>query len=129
MCLVCHQVGEEGGQIGPDLSQVNGRFDTQTLLESIIEPSKVIAPKYRSVTYALNGGTSVSGIAAGVSGSKLRIEVNALTREVVEIERDAIQSADPAEISAMPPGLLNTLTREQILDLLAYLKNGGIAEP
>jgi len=125
MCLVCHQIGEEGGQIGPDLSQVSGRFDARTLLESIIDPSKVIAPKYRSVTYSLNDGTSVIGIAAGVTGSKLRIEVNALTRKVVEIERDAIQSAEPSAISAMPPGLANTLTREQILDLLGYLKNGG----
>ncbi|MFT5469479.1 MAG: putative heme-binding domain-containing protein [Verrucomicrobiales bacterium] len=122
MCLVCHRVGEEGGQIGPDLTNVGGRFDSRTLLESMIEPSAVISPKYRSIRYGLEDGSVVHGQAVGVSGSKLRIETNPLTREVVEIERGTILSTAPSEISPMPAGLINTLTREQILDLLAYLK-------
>lgn len=125
MCLVCHRVGEEGGQVGPDLTHVGGRFDARALLESMIEPSAVISPKYRSMTYHLTGGETVSGVAAGVSGTKLRIETNQLTGEIVEIERASIVSSEPSEVSPMPSGLINTLSAEQILDLLAYLKNGG----
>ncbi len=122
MCLVCHRVGEEGGQIGPDLTNVGGRFDSNALLESIIDPSAVISPTYRSIHYEMENGEAVDGLAAGVSGSKLQIETNPLTREVVEIDRATIVNAMPSEISPMPPGLINTLNREQILDLLAYLK-------
>ena len=70
----------------------------------------------------MENGEAVDGLAAGVSGSKLQIETNPLTREVVEIDRATIVNAMPSEISPMPPGLINTLNREQILDLLAYLK-------
>ena len=125
MCLVCHRLGDEGGQIGPDLSHVGARFDAHTLLQSIIEPSAVISPKYRSITYQLADGSTVSGLAAGVGGTKLRIETNPLTHDTIEIERAAIVSAKPSEVSPMPTGLINTLTREQILDLLAYLQSAS----
>lgn len=128
MCLVCHRVGEEGGQVGPDLTSVGGRFDSRALLESMIDPSAVVSPKYRSIKYEMNDGSVVHGLAAGVSGAKLRIETNPLTREVVEIDRGAIVSASPSEFSPMPGGLINTLTREQILDLLAYLKSAQKTE-
>ena len=125
MCLVCHKIGDEGGLVGPDLTQVGSRFDTQALLESILEPSQVIAPKYRAVSYKMTDGETVSGIAAGVWGKKLRIEVNPLTQQYIEINRADIETTEPATISTMPPGLINTLTKEQILDLLAYLQQAG----
>lgn len=125
LCLVCHKIGDEGGMIGPDLTAVGARFDVKALLESILIPSKVIAPKYRAVTYKMSDGNSVTGIAAGVWGKKLRIEVNPLTQQYVDINRAEIVTTEPATISTMPPGLINTLTREQILDLLAYLQKGG----
>ena len=126
MCLVCHRIGAEGGQVGPDLTHVGGRFGNRELLESIIQPSVVMDPKYQPTQYKLKNGEVVSGITAGVNARTLKIETNPFTHETVTIQRSDIQSSQISKISPMPPGLINTLTKEDILDLLAYLKYAGV---
>ena len=125
MCLVCHRVGAEGGQVGPDLTHVGGRFGNRELLESILQPSVVMDPKYQSTQYKLKNGEVVSGITAGVNARTLKIETNPFTHETVTIQRSDIQSSQISKISPMPPGLINTLTTEDILDLLTYLQQAG----
>ncbi len=125
MCLVCHRVGNEGGQMGPDLTRVGGRFDVRTLLESILDPSAVIAPKYRLTDYHINGGKVVTGSVVGVSAKELRVEINSFTQEVETVERAEITKSEFSKISVMPPALIYTLERDDILDLLAWLKSGA----
>ncbi len=120
-CLKCHKVGTRGGQIGPDLTNVGKRFNTSQILESIIEPSKVVDPKYSYSTYLLIDGTSVSGRPVGVSSKTLKLEVNPFTQETIEVQRDDIDESFPSKISPMPSGLLDTLNKEEIKDLIAYL--------
>ncbi len=127
-CLLCHRVGEEGGYMGPDLSAVGGRFDTRTLLESMINPSAVISPKYRLTEFRLKDGRKLSGWIIGVSGKSLRLETSFLTQETIEVPRSDIVSQKTSKHSPMPPALLNTLKRDEVLDLLAYLKAGGNPE-
>src|SRR5262249_32520535 len=45
-CIKCHRLGMEGGTVGPDLTAIVSRFDRRAILESIIEPSKVISEQY-----------------------------------------------------------------------------------
>ena len=47
-CVVCHRFGGDGGATGPDLTQVAGRFGVKDLVESIVEPSKVVSDQYRA---------------------------------------------------------------------------------
>ena len=55
----------------------------------------------------------------------LRLASDPLSDEAVEVRKDDIVSYVESEVSPMPPGLLDTLTREEILDLLAYIELGG----
>ena len=122
MCLVCHRIGAEGGQVGPDLTQVGGRFGNRELLESILHPSAVMDPKYQPTQYELKNGEVISGTTAGVNARTLKIETNPFSHETVTIQRSEIRSSQVSKISPMPAGLIHTLTKKDILDLLAYLK-------
>jgi putative heme-binding domain-containing protein len=125
VCLRCHRFGERGGQIGPDLTFVGKRFDNRTLLESILEPSKVIDPKYHNSQYSLADGRVIAGRTMSVSKERISVETDPLTGKFVSIPRADIMESRTSEISPMPQGLLNTLTREEILDLIAYLRTAG----
>lgn len=124
-CLRCHRMGDEGGRIGPDLTTVARRFDDRALLESVLEPSQVIDPKYRHTAYLLDSGQIVEGRPAGVSAKQLKIEIDPLSGETVNIDRAAVEASRPSELSPMPIGLVDTLTLDEILDLLAYLRAEG----
>ena len=60
-CFRCHRFAREGGSVGPDLTAVGGRFNNQNLLESIIEPDKVISDQYESTVFVLKSGKVVVG--------------------------------------------------------------------
>ena len=123
-CLKCHRFGEQGTQIGPDLSGVGKRFDQRALLESILEPSKQMDPKYLHTTYLMDDGTIVSGRTVGVSSKQLVIETDTITGKNVTIERAEIEASSPSKVSPMPEGLIDVLTKEEILDLIALLRRG-----
>jgi putative heme-binding domain-containing protein len=125
LCLRCHRVGNEGGRVGPDLTNIGKRFDDRALLESILDPSKVIDPKYRHTAYLLDDGKVVHGRPVGVNARELVIETDPLTAASVTIDRNAIEASRPAEVSPMPNGLVDTLTADEIFDLLAYLRAQG----
>jgi len=127
-CLKCHRLAQSGSPIGPDLTAVGRRFDPRAIAESIIEPSKIVDPKYRTTVWVLSSGLVVTGRAAMVSGKEIKVETNPLGSETVTIARDEIDSSHPAETSPMPSGLLDTLTLDEMLDLLAFLRAGGGTE-
>jgi putative heme-binding domain-containing protein len=123
-CAACHRYGPQGGVIGPDLTGIAGRFDRRTLLESLLEPWKVVADPYRIATATLKSGEIVSGPVLGDNGAELSLNVNPVDADRAEkIRRDA--TTNLTITSLMPPSLANTLTKEELLDLLAYLERGG----
>jgi putative heme-binding domain-containing protein len=125
LCLKCHRLGDEGGAVGPDLTHVGRRFDARALLESILTPSRAIDPKYCDTAYILDDGKVVVGRPVQVDARRLVVETDPLTQAVVTIERSAIEETQPATVSPMPTGLADVLTRDEVLDLLAYLKSSG----
>ena len=123
-CLKCHRFGDVGTQIGPDLSGVGKRFDHRALLESILEPSKQIDPKYLNTTYLMNDGSIISGRTVGVSSAQLVIEVDSITGRTETIQRAEIEASSPAKVSPMPEGLIDVLTAEEIRNLIGLLRRG-----
>jgi putative heme-binding domain-containing protein len=121
-CLQCHRVGQRGGHNGPDLTQVGKRFDGRALLESMLHPSRQVDPKYLNATYLMADGRIVTGRTVGVGKDELTIEIDAMTGRSVAIRRDEIEQSMPNPVSPMPEGLLDTLTREEVLDLIALLR-------
>lgn len=122
LCLQCHRFGQRGSPVGPDLTLVGKRFDGRALLESILEPSRQVDPKYFNASFLMDDGRIVTGRTLGVTQNQLTIETNPLTAESVVINRSEIEKSLPTTQSPMPSGLLDTFTREEILDLIALLR-------
>jgi putative heme-binding domain-containing protein len=116
-CAACHRVGERGETIGPDLSAVAQRFQRKEILESIVFPSHVISDQYAS-RIVTAGGKSYAGLVAEHAHG---VTILTNTGQKVELSSDEIEDIQPTGTSAMPAGLLNTLTLEQVADLFAYL--------
>jgi putative heme-binding domain-containing protein len=126
MCFRCHRFAGEGGSGGPDLTGIAGRFNAHDLLESIVEPSKVIADQYKASIFTLDDGREVAGRVVNLHGDGISIVANLLAPDdQVTINRHHIESIRPSPISPMPTGLLNTLTQDEVLDLIAFLFSGG----
>jgi len=127
-CLMCHRMGDEGGSVGPELTAISSRFSRHDILESIIEPSKVISEQYANTEITLKNGDIKIGRLISESDDKVVIRPSMLAPEMQEIKKADIKSREVSKISPMPPGLLNMLTKSEILDLLAYLEAAGKAD-
>ncbi len=99
--------------------------DERTLLESIMLPSKQIDEKYRLSRYLMTDGTVVTGRPIAVAATQLTIQTNSLPIESISIKREEIEQTSQADISPMPADLIDVLTLDEILDLMAYLKANG----
>jgi putative heme-binding domain-containing protein len=125
-CFACHRFNNEGGGTGPDLTQVVGRFGPRDLLESIIEPSKVISDQYAAIVVTTSDGKQISGRVVNLHGDTMNINTDMLDpNKLVPVNRNTVESIGASKVSMMPEGLIDTLNREEILDLVAYLYSRG----
>jgi len=127
-CLACHRFGNEGGAAGPDITAVASRFSPKDVLESIVEPSKVVSDQYQNITVSTKDGQDVTGRLVEETAAKLVLVPNQLTGDKVEVNKTDVQTRAPSKLSPMPEGLINILNKEEILDLLAYIASGGRKE-
>ncbi|HVC98234.1 MAG TPA: c-type cytochrome, partial [Pirellulales bacterium] len=125
-CVACHKIQGAGGQVGPELVDLRKRFKREEILREMIDPSKVINEKFRTQVIETEDGEVVTGIVVSEDETSLRVMANPLEKcEPKLVRRDNIESRDFAKVSMMPAGLLVTLSREEILDLLAFVEHGG----
>jgi putative heme-binding domain-containing protein len=124
-CATCHLFNGGGGNVGPDLTAVGGRFQRRDILESILEPSKVISEQYASFVFTLKNGEIYVGQVATESNYHYEVIIDAIRGERRQIAKTSLKSKELNPVSLMPPGLINVLTKDEILDLLAYLESGG----
>ena len=128
-CFACHRFNQEGGAVGPDLTSVSGKFSPRDLLESIIEPSKEISDQYGSMIFTMNDGSMITGRIMNLSGDTIRVNTNMMDPNAqTGIDRKQLKKMEPSPLSMMPPGLINTMSEDDVLDLLAYLLSRGNAE-
>jgi len=127
-CFKCHRFADEGGDTGPDLTGVGNRFKPQYLLEALITPSKVISDQYRNTVFETEAGETFVGRVIKEEGGLLHIRTDPFARELTKVKPGDIVGRTPSPISEMPQGLLNVLTKEEILDLIAYMRSGGDAK-
>jgi len=128
-CNRCHTVGAEGDPVGPDLTSVGRRFGAADLLHSIIKPSAVIDEAFQSVQIETRQGQIYTGRILGggdYRSPEIRLATSpAAPAEFKTIAKRDIVSTTASPISWMPSGLLNTLSRDEVRDLIAYLQAGG----
>jgi len=92
----------------------------------MIEPSKVISDQYAAILVTTIDGKQVSGRVVNLNGDNMNINVDMLDpNKLVGVNRNMVESITASKISMMPEGLLDTMNREEILDLVAYLYSRG----
>ncbi|MBA3700736.1 MAG: c-type cytochrome [Planctomycetes bacterium] len=125
-CAICHRFVSEGGAVGPDLTSAGTKFSPKDLLESIIDPSKVISDQYATSSFITKDGLMVIGKLMGEENGSLLIATSPLDpSQTTLVKKDDITTTAPMKVSVMPPGLLNRLNQDEVLDLIAYLISGG----
>lgn len=127
-CVACHRFANEGGSVGPELTGVGSKYSLRDILESTIDPSKVVSDQFQNFNIWKKDGDDVSGRITDENKERIVVMPNMLAPEVtVEVPLSEIARREPSKVSAMPTGLLNNLTAEEILDLLAYIEAMGKA--
>jgi putative heme-binding domain-containing protein len=124
-CIACHRYGDQGGAIGPDLTAVATRFKRLDLLEASTEPSKVLSEQYMNTVIATADGLVVTGRIVQETDDQVIVRPQPLEPKTVSIQKSEIESRQHSKVSPMPSGLLNQFTKDEILDLLAYLESLG----
>jgi putative membrane-bound dehydrogenase-like protein len=120
-CSTCHQVGNEGGRIGPDLSQIGAIRAGRDILESVLFPSSTIAQEFEQYLVITTEGRTISGIMAHETADTivLRDSSGAETR----LRRDQVEEISRHSASHMPDGLERHLSEQEFRDLMAYLQS------
>jgi putative heme-binding domain-containing protein len=123
-CALCHKVGAEGKEVGPDLSDAWTRWkgDAEGVLREIIDPSHKIEPKYIMRKIITIDGDVVSGIVLAEDKKSISILPNPESLEPTVIDQDDIEDMVKSSVSIMPKGLMDRFTEDEIFELLAYLK-------
>jgi putative heme-binding domain-containing protein len=124
-CIKCHRFGNEGGAVGPDLTAVSSRFARKDILESILEPSKVVSEQFRNVVVTTNSGKTVVGRLLEDASGRLVIQPNPLEPGRVEVKKADVDTMGLSKVSPMPEHLVDGLKADEILDLIAYLESQG----
>jgi len=122
-CGSCHRLNGEGGTVGPDLTGTN-RVNANWLLLNILEPNADVQDAYKLTVVTTRDGRTYSGSIAAETDRQLTLRVMAADqgRSSVAVNKADIQSRDTTAVSMMPPGLLDTLTDSEVVDLMAYVR-------
>jgi len=119
-CSSCHAIGYIGGRIGPDLTRIGEVRTRRDLLEAIVFPSASFARGYEPVVIRTRAGDVRTGV---LRNNDLPDEIVVSNeREEMRIARREIVDMQPGTMSLMPPGLADQLTKQELADLLAFLK-------
>ncbi len=127
-CYACHRFANEGGMTGPDITGAGGRYTPRDLIDNILNPSKEINEQFVPTVITKTDGTQIIGTIVNLGADSVRVNTDGSDpNQQVSVDRTEVTSIAPSKISLMPPGLLNILTRDEVLDLVAFVLSRGSA--
>lgn len=127
-CIACHRVNKEGNEFGPDLTKLDPKKrNPEHILRSLIEPSKEIDKKYQMFQIELNNGKFVTGMIVKETPKQITVLPPDywIKKKPILLDPADVASRIMAPKSIMPEGIVNRLSREEILDLIAFVYAGG----
>jgi len=116
-CVRCHNMGSEGGSVGPNLAKIGGILSREQILQALIEPSARLSPGYGTVSLKLKDGQEVTGTLAKENAVELVITTSDAEPLVIPVSRIAKRENMPSSMPAM--GTL--LTKREIRDVVEFL--------
>ncbi|KAF0180133.1 MAG: Membrane-bound dehydrogenase domain protein [Limisphaerales bacterium] len=118
-CSACHAIGREGGALGPDLTSIGAIRSGRDILEAIVFPSASFVPGYEPMRVETKDDV-ITGNIVREDSSAVVVKLNAALEQ--RIPRGDIKSITPGAVSVMAEGLTAGLTKDELLDLLAFLQ-------
>jgi putative membrane-bound dehydrogenase-like protein len=119
-CASCHAIGYMGGRIGPDLTRIGQIRSERDLLEAILFPSASFARGYEPVSVTTASGDVVGGVLRADLPDEVLL--GTATGDELRIARQRVKNVQPGTISLMPAGIADQLSRQELADLVAFLK-------
>jgi putative heme-binding domain-containing protein len=128
-CVACHKLDNAGNQFGPDLAQLDPKLQAADILKEMLDPSVKINEKFQTQVFQLASGQTITGLVIEETPEKIKLIENPLAKTaVVELNVADIAARKKSPTSIMPKGLLDKLTRDEILDLVAFVHARGKKE-
>ncbi|MCA9008628.1 MAG: c-type cytochrome [Planctomycetaceae bacterium] len=122
-CISCHKIGQTGGSVGPDLSNVAKDRKVEHIVESLLWPKRDVKPEFVNWQILTVDGLLVNGYRHSADEKQVTLRDPA-TGKLTSIERDRIEEEIDGS-TVMPAGLTAAMTRQQQLDLVRFLSELG----
>lgn len=119
LCGICHQVNGVGIDFGPDLSDVGLRKTKENIIESILDPNKVLEPGFESVLIKLESDETYMGMITGETDSEVTIK--AMGGAKTTVKKADIVSRTKQPMSLMPVGLYRAFTTDDLVNVVEFL--------
>jgi putative heme-binding domain-containing protein len=129
-CVACHRLNGVGEEFGPDFTKLEAdRLKPLEILRSVLDPSQRIDDKYRTFAFETAAGKVVTGMVLEENSQTVKVIENPLAKTAaVVLNKSEIVEQAKSPTSIMPKGLLDKLSREEILDLISYIASRGDAK-
>jgi len=124
-CATCHRIGYVGGNVGPELTKIGDVRSERDLLESVVYPSASFVRNFEPTTVTLKDGDQVNGIVKRETPDELVIVTGAGPEQ--HLRRSEVTEARPGTLSIMPGGFDEQLSRQELADLLYFVKTVRVA--
>ncbi|WP_411273471.1 PVC-type heme-binding CxxCH protein [Daejeonella sp.] len=118
-CFVCHQINGEGFDFGPKLTEIGSKLPREGLLDAIVRPSAGINFGYETWQIDMKDGSNLIGIIT--SRTEDEIEVKYPAGIIQKIKTTNVKTIKNLPESMMPEGMHNSLTKQELADLIDYL--------
>jgi putative heme-binding domain-containing protein len=119
ICVTCHKIRGEGVEVGPDITDVRIK-PSDALLTDILDPNRICEPRFMAYQVDTKDGRIVSGIVAAEGSDSVTLKLAGGVAEAVP--RSNIKAMKCLDQSLMPVGVEATITKEQMADLMAFLR-------
>lgn len=120
-CVACHTTANGQTPKGPHLVDIGKRYRKAELIESILKPAAKIAQGFDTYLFVMESGKVITGFVSGESADEVQVrQTNGIA---LSLKKNEIELRQQKKGSMMPDGIVNSLTPEQLADLIAYLQS------
>jgi putative membrane-bound dehydrogenase-like protein len=120
-CVRCHTIDGRGGEIGPNLTRIGGSLTKEKLIESILLPSREVAPQFTSWSMTSLDGKVYNGMI--VHENEGKTVLGDLEGKLIELKTADVEERVPQKTSVMPEKLADRMTVQEFIDLTAFLQS------
>ncbi len=119
-CIGCHQIGDEGRQVGPPLTTIGNKLSKEQFYESILTPSAAILMSYELWIVRTKDGDIKTGIK--VEDTDDHITLKDTNGDYIDIPVEKIAEKKQSALSMMPEDITKTMSVKDLVNVVEYLQ-------